>query len=329
MKRRQFVSLLGGVTLAWPLTARAQQPEPARRIGVLMSTAESDPIERASVNAFIGALAKLGWVNGQNLQITYRWGAGDAQRMEANARELINLAPDVLLVKGANVPAARRATTTIPIIFVVLSDANAESYVGSFSRPKGNMTGFTSYERGLVGKRLTLLRELSPKITRVLYIRSRMTGTDTLPLYEQLVADARTIHVPVTDAACEDDEEIESIIQSFAREPNGGLIAAFDAFTTVHRSKIVGLATPLRLPAIYPLRTFVQSGGLCSYGFDQDEQFRHAASYVARILAGAKPSDLPVQAPNKFELLINLKAAKAIGLDVPSTLLATADEVIE
>lgn len=294
-----------------------------------MNTDESDPNELASVRAFALALEKLGWVQGRNLEMTVRWAAGDPQRMEANARELVRLAPAALLVKGANVPAAQRATAAIPIVFVVLGDANAETYAGSFARPRGNMTGFTSYERALVGKRLTILRQLAPRVTRVLYIRSRATGTDTLPLYEQLIADAATIHVPITDAACENEAGISDAVQPFGRQSGGGLMAAFDAFTTVHRSKIIDLAVRSGLPAIYPLRAFVQSGGLCSYGFDQDEQFREAAAYVARILNGEKPGALPVQAPNKFELLINLKAAKALGLDVPSALLATADEVIE
>ena len=329
MRRREFITLFGGAAAVWPIAVHAQQPDRIYRIGVLMSTDEFDLIEFASVRTFAAALEKLGWVQGRNLEMTVRWAAGDPQRMEANARELVSVAPAALLVKGANVPAAQRATATIPIVFVVLGDANAETYVGSFARPRGNMTGFTSYERALVGKRLTILRQLASQVTRVLYIRSQMTGTDTLPLYEQLVADAGAVHVPITDAACENEAEIAGAVQSFARQPGGGLMAAFDAFTTVHRSKIIDLAVRSGLPAIYPLRAFVQSGGLCSYGFDQDEQFRQAAGYVARILNGEKPGALPVQAPNKFDLLINLKAAKVLGLDVPSGLLATADEVIE
>jgi putative tryptophan/tyrosine transport system substrate-binding protein len=328
MRRRAFIAALGSVA-TWPMVARAQQAERVRRVGVLMSTAETDPLESASVAAFVAALGKLGWTTGQNVEIVYRWAAGDSDRMTANARELVSLAPDVLLVKGANVPAARQATSAIPIVFVVLGDVIAQNYVGSFARPGGNITGFTSYERALVGKRLTLLRETVPHIARVLYIRSKLIGTDTLSLFQSLTEDARALRLPVSDAPAENEAEIEQAVESFAQEPDGGLIVAFDAFATVHRAKIVELAAQHRLPAIYPLPAFPQSGGMLSYGFDQDEQFRQAASYVARILAGEKAGDLPVQAPTTFKLVINLKAAKALGLEIPPILLGRADEVIE
>jgi putative ABC transport system substrate-binding protein len=331
MKRRAFMALTGGAiaNVTWPLAVRAQQPGPRRRIGVLMSTASDDPQETRFVAAFTEALDKAGWTAGRNAEIVTRWGAGDAGRMAANARELVALAPDVLLVKGANLPAAKIATSTIPIVFVMLSDAVAESAVGSFARPKGNITGFTSYERALVGKRLALLHELSPQLNKVLYVRSRRTGADTSGLLTRLSADAARLNLAIIDGVADNDTEIERAFQSLGRERNNGVIVAFDAFTVVHQTRIVALASRDRLPAIYPLRVFMRDGGLMSYGLDQEDQFRQAASYVARILGSERPADLPVQAPTKFELVINLKTAKALGLSVPPTLIARADEVIE
>jgi len=329
MKRRDFMTLVGGAAMTWPLGARAQQGERTRRVGVLMSTSTSEPEENRFLAAFVEALAKAGWSAGRSVEIVTRWGDGDADRMAANARELIATTPDVVLVKGANVPAAQRSTATIPLVFVLLSDAVAESMVGSFARPNGNMTGFTSYERELVGKRLALLRELSPSLRRVLYVRGRRTAADAIGLLTRLSSDAASLGLEVIDGAADSDADIERAFDAFAPRGNGGLIVAFDAFAAVHHGKIVELASRHRLPAVYPLRIFTQSGGLISYGLDQEDQFRQAASYVARILAGAKPGDLPVQAPTKFELVINPKAAKQAGLTIPATLLARADEVIE
>jgi putative ABC transport system substrate-binding protein len=329
MRRREFIALLGGVAIARPLEALAQQPDRLRRVGVLMSTAESDPHEVASVAAFVQSLETLGWVPGRNLEVMSRWGGGDAARMEANAREVVGLAPDVILVKGASVPAARRATSTIPIVFVVLGDAVAQGYVASFARPGGNITGFASYERELVGKRLDLLRQMVPDIAGVLYLRSQRIATDTRAMFERIVEDAAAYKLAVTDGPAENDADIERAVQNFTRKPNGGIVVAFDAFNTVHSAQIVGLAARYRLPAIYPLRLFTQAGGLFSYGFDQTKQFQQAASYVDRILRGDKPGDLPIQRPNKFELVINIRAAKTLGMAVPSAVLAVADEVIE
>ncbi len=328
MKRRDFVIFLGGAAIT-PLGARAQQSERIRRVGVLMSTSSSEPEESGFFAAFVEALAKAGWSPGRNVEIVSRWGDGDADRMAANAHEVVALAPDVILVKGANVPAAEQSTTTIPLVFVSLSDALAEGKVGSFARPKGNMTGFTSYERELVGKRLALLRELSPSLQRVLYIHSRRTAAVGQGLLTRLLSDAASLGLEVSDGAADDDAEIERMFEVFARKSNGGVIVAFEAFAAVHHGKVVELASQYRLPAVYPLRIFTQGGGLISYGMDQKDQFRQAASYVARILAGEKPGELPVQAPTKFELVINPKAAKEAGLTIPATLLARADEVIE
>jgi putative tryptophan/tyrosine transport system substrate-binding protein len=329
MRRRDFIVFLGGAAAAWPLAALAQRPDRMRRIGVLMSTAESDPREVANAAAFAQSLEILGWVAGRNLEIAYRWADGDPERMEANAREVVGLAPDVMVVKGANVPAARRATSRIPIVFVVLGEATAQDYVASFARPGGNITGFASFERELVGKRLDLLRQMVPRVANVLYIRSRRTGTDTRALFLRIMEDAAAHGLAVSDAPAENEADIERAVEAFARKPNGGLVIAFDAFNTVHSARIVALAARYRLPAIYPLRLFTESGGLFSYGFDQAEQFRQAASYVDRILRGENPGDLPIQRPNKFELVINLRAAKALGLALPSAVLAVADEVIE
>jgi putative tryptophan/tyrosine transport system substrate-binding protein len=329
VRRRKFLGLVGSAATAWPLAARGQQSGRLRRVGVMMSTAESDPLETKSLSVFTDELAKLGWTAGQNVVIDVRWGAADAKRMTANARELVSLEPDVLLAKGATNPAARQATSTIPIVFVVLPEAAALAYVGDFRKPNSNSTGFSTYERDLVGKRLGLLRDLAPLTKRVLYVRSRQTGVDTRALFDRLTAEAGTVGLSAADAPAENAAEIEAAIVEFAKEPNGGLMVAFDAFTNVHRQELVELAARNRLPAIYPASHFGHGGGLCSYGFNQDDQFRQAASYVARILSGAKPAELPVQTPTKFELVLNLKTAKSLGLDVPPGIVAIADEVIE
>jgi putative ABC transport system substrate-binding protein len=328
MKRRSFIGLAGSAA-AWPLLARAQQAERTRRVGILMSTAETDPLEISSVKAFTTELAKLGWVQGRNLDLSVRWGAADSKRMTANAEDLVAVATDVILAKGATVPSAHQATTTIPIVFVSLPDPIVEPLVGSFSHPVGNITGFTTYEYGLVGKRLSLLKDLSPRISRVLYLRSRQSGVATQPLLERVIEDARFAGLSVSDAPAQNAADIEGAIRAFAAAPDGGLLVAFDAFTLIHRQAIVELAARYRLPAVYPALNYARNGGLCSYGFDQDQQFREAASYVSRLLSGAKPSDLPVQTPTKFELLLNLKTAKALDLVIAPSLLAAADAINE
>jgi putative ABC transport system substrate-binding protein len=328
MKRRDFIACLGAAA-AWPVAARGQQPDKLRRLGVLMSTDESDPREQSSLTAFVEALGKSGLVAGRDLEIIYRWGAGNSQRMAANARELVSLAPDVIVLKGANLPAAREMTATIPLVFVALSDASVQEYVTNFAHPGGNITGFASDELALVGKRLGLLREMSPHTVRVLYITSKSVGVGRAALFKSIVKDAASVGVTLIDGTADSGAEIEASIQKFAQEPNGGLVVAFNAFTTVHRVSIAALASRYRLPAIYPLRSFTDGGGLFFYGYDQDDQFRQAASYVDRILKGEKAADLPVQLPTKYQLVINLKTAKALGLTVPPTLLARADEVIE
>jgi putative tryptophan/tyrosine transport system substrate-binding protein len=328
MKRRDLILGIAGA-IAAPGVASAQQSDRPRRVGVLMSTAETEPHEQSAVAVFVQSLEKLDWTQGRNVEITFRWGNGDGERMAANAREMVALAPDIILVKGANLPALRALTSTIPIVFVLLSDAVAQRYVASFARPGGNVTGFSSDERALVGKRLELLRTISPQTKRVLYLRSRSVGTDTNPLYERIVEDGPTLGIAVGDGSAQSAAEIENAVASFAGVPDSGLVAAFDAFITVHAALIVDLAARYHLPAVFSSKFFTENGGLLSYGFDQDDQFRQAASYVDRILKGAKPADLPVQFPTRFQLVINSKTASALGLTVPQLLLMQADEIIE
>jgi len=330
MDRRIFLagSGLSLAAAAWPRHVAAQTGR-RRRVGVLMSTAETDPLEIRSLDAFRKGMTDLGWTEGKNLDIDVRWGAVNAERMTANAREIVALSPDVILAKGAANAAARQATTSIPIVFVSIPEAAVVSWVGDVARPTGNMTGFTTFERDLVGKRVALLRDLAPRTTRVLYVRSRQTGVDSRALYEHLVSEAGLVGIAVTDGSAENAAQIEDAMRTFGAGPGGGVIAAFDAFTVLHRKTLVALADELRLPAIYPGRNFGVEGGLCCYGFDQDDQFRQGASYVAKLLAGAKPADLPVQRPTKFDLIVNVKVARKLGLEIPPGMLAAADEIIE
>jgi putative ABC transport system substrate-binding protein len=327
MRRRDFV--VGLAVAGIPAPAQARQPVAPKRVGLLISTAESEAHEQAAVVAFLQSLAQRGWVRGRNLEVAVRWGAGNAARMARNAREIVGLAPDAIAVRGANLPALAQLTSTIPIVFVFPSDAVAARYVGSLAQPGGNITGFASDERRLVGKRLGLLRLFDPRISRVLYLRSRNIGADTDYLYRRIAADAKPLGVEIIDGQARDEADIERAFASFARGPNGGLVVAFDAFNTTHRPLIVALAAKHRLPAVYASSFFAENGGLLSYGFEQDAVFRQGAFYVDRILRGAKPADLPVQEPTRFELAINLKTAKALGLTVPQILLAQADEVIQ
>jgi len=329
MRRREILILAGAAAVAHVLAARAQRPE-RRRVGVSMSTAENEPHEQAAIKAFAGALAQLGWEPGRNLDIVYRWGNGDAERMTANAHELVALAPDAILAKGGTMPALRDATATIPIVFVVTGDDAALSYAGEFAHPHRNMTGFTTPESELVGKRLALLREIAPGVSRALYLWSREVGGAASPaLFSRATLYAKQTGIDLTDGAVENSADIERAIASFSQRAGGGLIVSFNAFTTTHRALIVDVAGRYRLPAAYPLEFFAESGGLFSYGFDQEDMFRQAGSYIDRILKGTGPGDLPVQFPTRFKLAINLKTANALGLTVPHILLAQADEVIE
>ena len=330
MKRREFITLLGGAAAAWPFSARAQQVERVRRIGVAMSTAEDDAESKARIAAFLQGLQQLGWADGHNVRIDTRWwGASGADANRRYAAELVALAPDVILASGGSVMAALlQATRTVPIVFTLTVDPVGAGYVASLVRPGGNATGFTSYEYSLSGKWLELLKEIAPGTTRAAVLRDPNIPQG-IGLFGAIQAVAPSFGVEVSPIDVGDAPEIERGVTAFARSANGGLIVSGSGLAAVHRNLIITLAARHRLPTVYFQRFFVTSGGLISYGPDPIDPHRRAAEYVDRILKGEKPADLPVQAPTKYVLAINLKTAKALGLDVPPSLLARADEVIE
>jgi ABC-type uncharacterized transport system substrate-binding protein len=328
-KRREFITLLGGALAGWPLAARAQQREHARRLGVLMSVAADDPEGPFRVAALAQGLQELGWTVGRNVRIDYRWGAGDGDRIRSYAAELIALAPDVILATGsATLGPLLQATRAVPIVFVHVPDPVGAGFVDSLARPGGNATGFTLFEYSISGKWLALLKELAPGLTRAAVIRDPAI-TSGIGQWGAIQTAAPSVGVQVSPVNVRDPGEIERAVTAFARSGNGGLIVTGSALAQVHRDLIVKLAARHKLPAVYFERFFVTGGGLTSYGPDIVDQFRRAAGYVDRILKGEKPADLPVQEPTKYELVINLKTAKALGLEVPPMLLARADEVIE
>jgi putative ABC transport system substrate-binding protein len=325
--RRELLVALGGAA-AWPLAARAQQGERMRRIGVLMSVADG-PEGKARLGAFLEGLQQLGWTDGRNVRIDQRWGAGDAERARKYAAELVALGADVILASGDHsVVASRQATRTVPIVFTTVADPVGTGYVESLARPGGNMTGFTLFEYSTSGKWLELLKDIAPGVKRVGVMREAGTATGT-GFFAAIQAAAQAPGVELSPIGVGDAGEIEGGIAAFARSPNGGLIVTGSAQTAVHSNLIVTLAARHKLPAVYFARFVVAAGGLISYGPDFLDVHRRPAAYVDRILKGEKPADLPVQAPTKYELVINLKTAKALGLEVPATLLARADEVIE
>ena len=327
MKRREFITLLGGAA-AWPLAARAQQRERMRRIGVLMNLASDDAEGQARLAAFHQGLQQLGWTVGGNMQIDYRFGEGDAERYRRSASELVALAPDVLVTTGAPaVEALQRTTRTVPIVFVTVTDPVGGGLVASLARPGGNTTGFTLSEYGVSGKWLELLKQIAPNVTRAAVLRDPVAVG--IGQFAAIQAVAPSLQVELSPIDARDVAEIERAVTAFAKQPNGGLIVTASAFTIIHRVLIITLAAKHELPAVYPYRFFVAGGGLISYGPDPRDQFRLAAGYVDRILKGEKPADLPVQDPTRFVTARNMKTAKALGLEVPSTLLARADEVIE
>jgi putative ABC transport system substrate-binding protein len=329
MKRREFVGLLGAAA-AMPLAARAQQPDRMRRIGLMMATAESDPEAQVRAKTFRNALRELGWTEGRNIRIDYRWATGEPERARTYATELVNLAPDVILANGSPaLTALHQATRSIAVVFVVVVDPVGAGYVQSLARPGGNITGFSTFEPEIGGKWLELLKEIMPPLRRVAVISDpSFSGFATLG--RAIESSAARFGLELTSVIFhESTDNIESAVATFAREPGGGLIVMPTAINTNHRERIFSLATAHRLPALYPFRHLATQGGLMSYGFDSSDLFRGSASYIDRILKGEKPADLPVQAPTKFELIINLKTAKALGIMVPPSLLARADEVIE
>ena len=328
MKRREFITLLGG-SAAWPIAARGQQHERMRRIGVLMNLAAGDPMSQPYVAMLLRRLRELGWTDGQNVQIDYRWGAGDADRYHRYAAELVALAPDVILAPTAAVVGqVRRATRTVPIVFVLIVDPVGAGFVESLARPGGNTTGFMNFEYGISGKWLELLKEVAPRVTRAAVIRDAADPTGTGQL-GAIQAVAPSFRVELRPIDVHDAVEMERAVAAFARSPNGGLIVPAGTLAYLHRKLIVTLAAQHQLPTVYSHPQFVTDGGLISYGPDRLDQYRQAAGYLDRILKGEKPADLPVQAPTKYELIINLKTAKALGLDIPPMLLARADDVIE
>jgi putative tryptophan/tyrosine transport system substrate-binding protein len=329
MRRRGFITLLGGAAAAWPLAVRAQQPERMRRIGILLATTADDVEFQAWVGAFLQALALLGWTIGRNVRIETRWATANAGEIRRHASELAALAPDVILAHGAStVGPLLQATRTVPIVFPVVSDPVAAGYVDSMARPGGNATGFTSFDYGVSAKWLELLKQTAPDVTRAAVLRDATQGSGTSQ-FAVIQAAAPSLRVEVNPVNMRDAGEIERAITAFARSPGGGLIVTAGPAATRHRDLIVKLAARHRLPSIYYERFFVAGGGLISYGPDFGDQYRRAAGYVDRILKGEKPADLPVQAPTKYELVINLKTAKALGLTIPPSVLARADEVIE
>jgi putative ABC transport system substrate-binding protein len=328
MQRRQFIKLLGSTAAAWPLAARAQQREQTRRIGVLMSAAiETD--QQASVAVFKEILHQLDWIDGRNVRVEIRWARGDPAEARKDAEELVALPADVIMVGGQlGLEALLRATHSVPIVFNSVIDPVGSGYVDSLARPGGNATGFITFEYALTAKWVELLKQIAPTVTRVAVLRDPaiVAGVGQVAVIQSV---APTVGVDVSVINMRDARQIEQDITRFASSPNGGLILTGSALAVVHQNLVVALAAQHKLPAVYYRRYFVTSGGLVSYGWNVDDQYRGAARYVDRILKGEKPADLPVQAPTKYELVINLKTAKALGLNVPNTLIGRADEVIE
>src|SRR5262245_45742618 len=325
--RRKFLATLGGAAAGWPVVARAQQGERARRIGVLMNLAADDAEGQARMAAFLQRLQQLGWTEGGNVRIDYRWAAGDAGHFQRYAEELLALAPDVILASATpSVQALQQATRTVPIVFAIVADPVGAGFVDSLARTGGNVIGFTPFEYGISGKWLELLKEVVPRVTRVAVLRDLTIGLAQLGAIQSV---APSLGVELTPIGVGDPGQIERNVAAFARSPNGGLIVTASTSAVIHRKLISTLAAGHKLPAVSYERYWVAGGGLMSYGPDFRDQFRSAAIYVDRILKGEKPADLPVQAPTKYELVINLKTAKALGIEVPPSLLARADEVIE
>jgi putative ABC transport system substrate-binding protein len=329
LKRRAFIAMLGGAAAAWPLAVRAQQSKRMRRVGALLPYAANDPQAQTRNAAFLQGLQQLGWTVGTNVQIDYRWGAGNEDDTRKYAAELVALAPDVIFASGsAAVGPLHRATRTVPIVFAIVPDPVGAGFVDSLARPGGNITGFTPYEYGIGAKWLEVLKQVAPSLTRAAVLRDP-TITAGIGLWGAIQSVSPSFGVELRPVDVRDAGEIERAVSSFARSPNGGLILTGSALAIVHRDLIIALAARHRLPAVYYERYFAAAGGLISYGSDSAEQLRLAAGYVDRILRGEKPADLPVQAPTKYELVINLKTARALGIDVSPMLLARADEVIE
>ena len=329
MRRREFITLIGGAAVVWPFTARAQQPDQLRRIGFVSSNAGTDPEEQLLVAAFRKGLEELGWTDGRNVRIDYRYSRGDALLMPKLAKESVELRPEVIVAAGTvAATAVRQQTLSIPIVFAQVPDPVAAGFVTNIARPEGNITGFTNFEFSIGGKWLEVIKECAPGVSRVALVFD--PANPSWAAYVRTIeAAAPSFSVHLTPVGVRDAAEIETNITAFVREPNGALVVLPGPVTTRHRGPIIAMAARHRVAAIYPYRLFVTNGGLMSYGADVPGLYKQAASYVDELLKGAKPADLPVQLPTKYELVINLKTAKALGLTVPSSVLARADEVIE
>jgi putative tryptophan/tyrosine transport system substrate-binding protein len=328
MRRREFIA--GISAAAWPVVARAQQGGPMRRIGVLANSRESDEDAQLRLAAFGQRLGKLGWIDGRNIRIDYRWGGADIDRVRTLASELVGLRPDVLLASSTPAVAAlRQATREIPIVFTGVADPIGGGFVASLARPGGNVTGFMTVELPLRSKWVELLKGIAPGLQQAAFLFDPESAPFAGESFRQAEAAAVRLNVGLIATAVRDDSDVEDALAALARLPNSGLVVSNDAFTAAHRGRIIALATLHRLPAIYPFRSYATHGGLLSYGSDAIDQWRQAASYVDRVLRGEKPADLPVQAPTRYQMVINLKTAKALGLTIPPMLIAIADEVIE
>jgi putative ABC transport system substrate-binding protein len=330
VRRREFIGLLGSTAATWPVAARGQQGERVRRIGVLMYTTENDDEGQSGLAAFREELGKVGWTEGHNIKFEARWAAADIESMKRFAKELVELRPDLVLTSSTPAAGAMlQQTRTVPIIFVLVADPVGSGYVASLPRPGGNATGFTPIVGSLGGKWVELLKEIAPRLARVALLFNPPTATFVEGFLHPFKTAAASLGMEAIIAPVHDMPEVESVVATQAREPNSGLVVIPDAFTTRHRTEITSLAARYRVPAVYWSRSFAELGGLITYGPYIVDEYRRAASYADRILKGEKPADLPVQAPTRYELVINLKTAKALGLSVPQSLLTTADEVIE
>jgi putative ABC transport system substrate-binding protein len=330
MRRREFITLLGGAAVSWPLAASAQQPERMRRIGVLMFYAESDREGQKRVAALREELQNLGWEEGRNIRIEYHWYMGDVEKARASAAELVRLAPDVIVSNGAaGLERLQQATRTIPIVFTLIGEPVVRGFVQSLAHPGGNITGFTNLEASTAAKWMELIKEIAPSVKRVAIIYNPATSPFAILFARSAEVAAHTLALEPVSGVVHSPAEIEATIKTLATDPGAGLIVIPDGFAQTHRKLIIELAARYNLPAVYPFRFFPNDGGLVSYGVEPLGVFRQTAAYVDRILRGAKPADLPVQQPTKFELVINLKTAKSLGITVPPTLLVRADEVIE
>jgi putative ABC transport system substrate-binding protein len=330
MRRRDFLNIIAGSTLAWPLDVRAQQSGHLRKVGILISTREDDAEGQARAALLRRGFAELGWIEDRNIRFDFRWIAGDSNRAKVNAAELVSQKSDVIIANSTlSLAAVRNETSTIPIVFVVVGDPVGQGFVSSLARPGGNITGFSAFEFAVSGKWLELIKEIAPDVRRVAFIFNPQAGAYAEKFLQSIVPVAPSFGIDLAVSPTRDLSEVERAVVAVSGEPKGGLIVSPDSFTAANRDMIISLAARYRLPAVYPYRFYAVDGGLLSYGHDNDEPFQRAPTYVDKILKGANPADLPIQQPTKFELIINLKTAKTLGLTIPTQLLDRANELLE